>query len=282
MTALNERAMLVHLRVRAWTGTRKNDQVTQENCRRYEADNDAGVWLTNFIPSKDKSKLISAAAKLRNEWRKGTLPWLDESVRILPSELFMQYRKRMSEARSEYEEITNDFISRFPAICAQMPERLKGLLDKRKLPTVEELKYKFAVTLNVFPLPSMKDFRVGNNEEEKAEILKQAEESMQEASKRMMGNVWGQFSGLVGKIEERLSSPDKKFHDTLITNLIEFCIDLPKMNLTDDVELEDVRKEVIEKLCRMKPDTLRHDKAERKVAAKEAKKLVEKMSAYAL
>jgi len=54
------------------------------------------------------------------------------------------------------------------------------------------------------------------------------------------------------------------------------------MNLTDDVELEDVRKEVIEKLCRMKPDTLRHDKAERKVAAKEAKKLVEKMSAYAL
>jgi len=54
------------------------------------------------------------------------------------------------------------------------------------------------------------------------------------------------------------------------------------MNLTDDVELENVRKEIIKKLCYLKPDNLRHDKAERKVAAKEAKKLVEKMSAYAL
>ena len=242
----------------------------------------AGVWLTNFIPNKDKSKLISAAAKLRNEWRKQTLPWLDESVRILPSDLFMKYRERMVKARSEYEKITNDFISRYPAICEKMPNRLKGLLDERKLPTVAELKQKFAVTLNVFPLPTMKDFRIGNSEEEKKEILKQAEDSMQEASKRMMGNVWGQLSGLVSKIVERLSTPDKKFHDTLITNLIEFCIDLPKMNLTDDVELENVRKEVIKKLCMLKPDNLRHDKAERKVAAKEAKMLVKKMSEYAL
>lgn len=282
MPALNEKAMLVHLRVRAWTGTRKNDHVTRENCKRYEAEEDAGVWLTNFIPSQDKSKLISAAAKLRNEWRKQTLPWLDESIRILPSDLFMEYRKRMSEAKSEYEQVTNSFISRFPKICERMPNRLKGLLDKHKLPTIGELKHKFAVTLNVFPLPTTTDFRIGNSAEEREEIKKQVEATMQEAASRMMGNVWGQLTQLVGKIEERLSSPDKKFHDTLITNLIDFCIDLPKWNLTDDEELEKIRKEVIAKLCVLKPDNLRQDKADRREAAKKAKELVKKMKAYAL
>lgn len=282
MAKLRERALLVHLRVQTFTGTRKNDEVTKENCKRYNAEADAGVWLTHFIPKKEKDKLISAAAKLRNSWRKETLPWLDESVRILPAEKFFDYRKIMAEAMAAYEVTTESFIERYPAIIANMPKRLQGLMDKKKMPTVEEIKYRFAVTLNVFPLPDMEDWRLGDSEEEQAQIRQEAESSMREAAKRMMGTVWERMTDLIEKIEERLSDPDKKFHDSLITNLIDFCVDLPKWNLTDDKELEKMRKEAIHKLCILKPDNLRNDKAERKVAAKTAKELAEKMKAYAL
>jgi len=280
MAALTERAMLVRLRVSTWTGSRKNKRVTEENCARYGATRDAGVWLDHFIPDVWRKKLISAAGKLRNEAKHQTLPWLDDSTRILRSDTFMDYRKRLQAELAKYNEVWEEFLKEYPAILANMPNRLQGLANQGQMPSVTELRSKFGATMDVFPISNHQDFRSEMDDEDMKEVKAQMESTYQHNMKRMMNDVWGQMIAMVGKIEAKLSDPDKKFHDSLITNLIELCIQLPKMNLTEDGDLKVMRKEVIDKLCHLKPDNLRHDKTERKDAAKKAKELMEKMKGY--
>jgi hypothetical protein len=284
MAKLNEKAMLVHLRVSMWTGSKKDSRVSSKVCHEYEAEQDAGSWWTYFIPKKELKEVQSAANRLRNEWKRKTLPWMDEGVRIIPSELFLDYSTRMREAMERYNQEVENFLDRYPTIIANMPSRLKGLLDNKNMPTVTEVRMKFGARMGISPIPDATDFRVDLGEEEMMEIRKQSEETMREMASKAMGSVWKQLTDMVAKIEATLSDPDKKFKDSLLGNLIDLCIQLPKLNLVEDQNLEEVRKEAINKLCVLAKDMeeLRKNKVERKAAAKTAKELMEKMSAYSI
>ncbi len=281
MAKLNERAMLVHLQVSSWTGAKKDRKVTQETCSRYEADGDAGSWWTYFIPPEDRKRLVTAANRLRNEAKRDTFPWLEGGLRIIPSAMYLDYAQRMRKAMQSY----NDFIDkwldeRYPEIIKNMPNRLKGLLDARPMPTAKELRVKFGAYHNMFPIPDMSDFRVQMDAEIQDEVREEMEQSFQSSMNKAMMCVWQQLHDTVEKVAETLKDPDKRFHDSMIGNLIDLCIKLPKMNFTEDENLKAIRKEVIDNLCRLKPESLREDKSIRKEAAKTAKELIGKMSAY--
>lgn len=280
--SLSEKAMLVHLRVSMWTGSRKNKKVSQQVCNEFQADADAGSWWTYYVPRKDLADLQSAANRLRAAWKNQTLPWMDEGIRIVPSVSFMEYSANMRKALQTYEDAVERFLTRYPTIVADMPRRLKQMLDSKPMPSVSDLRSKFGAKMMIFPIPDAKDFRVDLAEDEIAEIRKETESAVQEMTNRAMGSVWKKMKDVVEKMETTLSDPDKKFKDSLVGNLIQLCIDLPHLNLTENEEMEQVRKEMIDKLCQLIPDTLRTDKAARKEAAKKAEDIKKKLEQYAL
>ena len=85
---------------------------------------------------------------------------------------------------------------------------------------------------------------------------------------------------LVEKVNERLSDPDKEFRDSLIGNLREFCERLPRLNLTNDQQLEEYREEIVASLGQFEPDLLRSNDLVRQTVAERAREITEAMSAY--
>jgi hypothetical protein len=279
-TRLSEKAMLVRLTVSVWTGRTKDKVVSQEVTTAKHASSESGAWWTYLVPREHLKAIGAADSNCRTVWRKRTLPWTDEGCRILPSKMYMDYTNEMRKAITQFDEAVHNFVENYPTILGSAKKRLGDLAQTKQFPTVNEVKYKFGIRQTIYPMPDAADFRVNLSEDDADAIRDQISTIMNDTIKNAMSDIWGQMAALIGKVEEILAQPDKIFRGSLIGNLKEFCDLLPKLNLMDDENLEEIRKETLEKLAKLSPDDLRDNKIARKKAAKTAGDVLKKMKTF--
>ena len=278
---LNQKAMLVHLTLSEWRGRARDASVSKEVQVVKEASNDCGTWWTQLLPKWALKNVRTAHHRCRAVHNHYTLPWQDGGYRILPAPMFMEYSKQMRKASQAYDDAVDAFVKEYPKVKERAIKRLGKLADTVELPTAEQLRGKFGHKTEILPLPDAGDFRVEMAGAEVERIKKQIQSSVEETTKKAVSSVWEQLKELVSKVEETMGEPDKRFRNTLISNLAEYCDLIPKFNLTEDDKLTEVRKEVMTKLATLQPDDLREDKKDRKAARKAAQDVLNKMQMYA-
>ena len=269
MIKLNERAMLVHLSISQWSGSKINSKTSRELCSMKGAKSDAATVVINYIPKDQLQPLRQKANQIRRIHNVWTRPWLDGGIRIIARKNIPIYDSRMKEAIDSYNKEANRWVKFvYPKILEKMPARLANLLDNQPMPSQLELQRKLSVRTGKYPVPNENDITIGGKEGE--QLKKEVAESIQATLKQSMIDIWSELMSLVGKVQERLSDPDKKFKDSLIKNLAEFCERIKNENFTDDPQLENMRLEVIKKLAETDPQDLRENKMYRKAKAKKA------------
>lgn len=276
-TSLSERAMLVHLRISMWTAAAKDEHIGEDVCKRNKSERDGGEWKTKLIPPKALAKVNQARMRCRHVYFKYTLPWMDGSLRIISSDMYVSYMNAIRKPIREYEKEVEAFLKTYPSIVKNAPERLGHLLDGKSLPTVNDLRRKFAVVHDVLALSDENDFRVRLAAEDVKDVKERIHNSIARMSERAMTDLWEQMQKLVAKIAETLKEPDKIFRDSLIQNLQEFCAMVPKLNIEGSKSLEEMRLTVMQTLGKLIPDTLRKEPKKRKEACGEARKLMGKL-----
>lgn len=280
MSNLSEKAMLVHLRISMSLFHIKDSKVSAEVREGKGAGYDSGNWWTYLIPKKELEGIVRAAGKCRAAIDSMTLPWNDSGDRILPSELYFDFTQKLRKATDEYDAEIDKFLKEYPEILQRSQKRLGSLVNTARFPTIAEVKGKFGHGVDIFPLPNSEDFRVSLSDDDVKNIKENMEKTISTKVGAAMASVWQELAELVGKIESTLSEPDRIFRNTLITNLGDFCHLLPKLNIIQSSELENMRKELVEKLANLHPTTLRDNSDVRKKAAKDAKAVLEKMKQY--
>ena len=272
---LSTKAVLIHLRVCRWDGTKRDSKQTEKVCDDLGVEDDAGFWVTNFIPPDKLDSLKTKAHNVRAIWLRYTRPWLDGGTRILPLKKKPDYDREIGAAIAAYNAEAFRWVNEdYPVILSQMPDRLKTLLDGRTMPSGTELLGKFRIKVNIIQIARTSDLKGGPLEDMAAEI----EASLKATASEAIGSIYGQLSTLITKIQKRLADPKGKFKDSLINNLRKFLEELPDWNLTDDTALEDLRKEVVDKFGAVDPQDLRDNPMFRKGAAKAAQALADKIN----
>jgi hypothetical protein len=276
---LSERAMLTHIRVSYWSGAKKNKKVTREVVTAKSAVSDVGHWIDKLIPQSELKPVTELRTRIRYTWTNLTLPWMDGGVRILPSKMFMDYREKMNAVVRDYNKAVDAFLKRYPSIIEKRKKDFGDLWKDYEgyIPSVNELRDKFAVHQDIYPMPDASDFRVDIGTEESAEIREQVEASINAATQKAMSDLWNQLADLIGMVEKTLGNPKAVFRDSLINNLSEFCKLIPKMDFVGDSNLNSIRTEVISKLANLKPIDLRESTSDRKKAVKAAKDILKKI-----
>lgn len=272
---LSQKAILIHLRVCRWDGTKRDHKQTEKVCDDLGVDEDAGFWVTNFIPPGKLDSLKAKAHNVRAIWLRYTRPWLDGGTRILPLTKKAAYDQEISAAIAAYDaEAVRWVTEEYPVILEQMPDRLKTLLNGRTMPSGTELLQKFRVQVTYMQLARISDLQGGPLEG----MAKEIEASLKQTASEAMASIYGQLGSLIAKIQKRLGDPKAKFKDSLIKNLRTFLEDLPNWNLTEDTQLEDLRKEIVDKFGNVDPQDLRENEMFRKGAAKKAAALADKIN----
>ena len=274
---LSEKAMLVHLSISRWTARSKDRTAGEDISQQKKAEADvANVWV-QLVPKDEMKEVYRSSGAIRKIWIKYTLPWMDEGIRILPSDLYVKFSGEVKKAITEDQKAIEKFAKRFPDLVATAPDRLGDFINDNPLPHVNEIKDKFGVKLNYMPMPTSGDFRCQILETEADMIRKDIEKNVQSATQDAMKSIWAKLDEMVTRIATTLKDSKAIFRDSLINNLREYVDLIPNLNLTGDPELEKIRLEAKSKLSKLMPENLRKHKRDRKQAALTAEEIMKKI-----
>lgn len=280
MTTLSNRALLVSLNVSQWTARKFDKRETQELASRHGLVAEVARVNKTLLPFADKLESIHKyTGTIRTEYYKRTLPWSMEGVNILKADAYLEFTAHFAPMLSEWRSKVADFVQAYPDLKEDARVLLNGLYREEDYPDPADVARRFAIDLTFMPVPDADDWRVSLGDAEMEHLRQQIEERVTEAQGEAMQDAWRRIYDVVEKAHERLSQPDAIFRDTLVQNAVELCGILPSLNITDDPQLEAMRRKLEGTLCTKNPDTLRHDPLERSKVAKEMEALLSKMGA---
>ena len=248
--SISSSALLVELNISVWPASKLDREITDKVNSDASAVRGASQTKKNLFAGTSLRKDISDfAARVRLYHNKHTLPWADKGERMLPTALFMDYKQTINGFEQTFNMMCQNFFIEYPRLVVEAPIALKGLYKAEDYPELTDVKLKFGFRRAVKPVPEAGDFRLDipahDLDEMREEFLKQQDNKLAEA----MREPWDRLHEMLESISKKLTDVDgddskKRYHDTLISNPIELCSLLTKLNVTNDPKLEEARRQL--------------------------------------
>ena len=267
--SISSSALLVELNISVWPASKLDREITDKVNSDASAVRGASQTKKNLFAGTSLRKDISDfAARVRLYHNKHTLPWADKGERMLPTALFMDYKQTMNGFEQTFNMMCNNFFVEYPRLVAEAPANLGSMYKAEDYPDLTNVRLKFGFKRTVKPVPEAGDFRLDipayDLEEMRAEFNKQHENKLAEA----MREPWERLHKMLVGMSEKLTDVEgddskKRYHDTLISNPIELCGLLTKLNVTNDPKLEEARRQLELTMLGADIESIKEDKQSR-------------------
>ena len=285
-SSLSSKAMLCSLSITMWSARKHDAEASQEIAANHGAQADAGRYHKLLLPKQALAEIQKIVSEARQEHYFLTLPWDDNGYRVLPAAAYMDHVEKMQALSRRFSLAADNLASQFSILVDQARTRLGGLFRDQDYPGSEELRGKFSFETGVLPLPSAGDFRVTLGEEEKARIRRQITAAVESSLQVGSRELWYRLYEAVRHMAERLNAykvteqgVEHPFRDSVVSNLVKLVEVLPKLNITNDVELERLAQEVKASLL-VDPKQLRQSETVREDTARAASAIAQQMAGY--
>jgi hypothetical protein len=276
---LNDRALLVQLSISQWTARKYDKKATRQVADANGTTMDAGRYNKALLPMNDLlDNIHKKTTHIRQKFYDNTLPWGIEGTMMLPTANYLNFMSEFRKERGEWNTLVDTFWQNYDGLVSNAQRILGSLYDHSDYPSSADIRQKFHMDMAVFPVPST-DFRVSIGSDELSRIQQDVERRVQEAQSKAMTEVWQRLHDRVKHMAEKLADPKAIFRDSMIENAREICALLPRLNFSDDPNLEAMRQQVEASLIKH-PDALRNDPDLRRDTAAEAKKIMDAMSVF--
>ena len=272
MTTLN--AAIVELNVSTWTARKLDRKASKEVTTSKGANSDDAARVNkNLLAGMDNLKRVTDFVALtRNEFYRLTLPWSDSGQRLVPMAQFFDLKAWINDRQQTFDLLVTEFLRDYPTLISAQAFQLGALFDRNEFPSVEDISDKFRFKVGFLPLPSTGDFRVDAPQEIIAEMQAQYEAMVQERITQVSQDLWTRLHETLTHMSDRLgydsTGKARVFRDTLVSNAVELCDMLKKLNVTNDPKLDKARATLESALLGVDADELRREGARDEVKHK--------------
>ena len=248
--SISASAVLVDLNISVWPASKIDREMTEQVNTGASAVRDASQTKKNLLAGTSLRKDIEKfAARVRLYHNTHTLPWADKGQRLLPTKLFMEYKQTMNSYEQTFEFMCDNFFNEYPRLVAEAPINLGTMYRAEDYPELDDVRAKFGFRRAVDPIPDSGDFRLDVSSTDLDELRMQYDSKFEERVADAMRAPWDRLHAMLKGISEKLTDKEgddekKRYFDSLITNPLELCELLGKMNVTNDPKLEDARKQL--------------------------------------
>lgn len=255
--SINEKALLVKLSVSQWYNRAIDRKVTDEIAQRYEVTEQEDKYVKTLLPRVAVRNIQRAISDLRTFHYANTLPWQDDSVRILSSGNFFQYQQGIAARRAKLDEVVAEFVSNYPKWLDHARKTKKGLFDETQYPTASGISDHYKVNVTFLPFPNVADFRVDIDGKELEQIKAQTAQALTEALSSANQNLIDRLYERVYLLYSALNDPEKVFRDNTVTSIVETADLVERLNVTGDVRVASAVNASRTALQDVHPDMLR-------------------------
>lgn len=243
-------AVLVELNISVWPANKVDREMTDTVNEAASAVRDASQTRKNLFAGttlrKDIEKL---AARIRLYHNQHTLPWADKGQRLLPTKLFMEYKQTMNNYEAQFKQMCDNFFFAYPQLVSEAQVHLGTMYRADDYPDLTDVREKFGFRMAIDPIPESGDFRLDISAQDLEEMKQQYEAKFDERLAEAMRTPWERLHTVLTSMSDKLKDDEgtdskKRYHDSLVTNAVDLCALLDKMNITNDPQLEDARKQL--------------------------------------
>lgn len=253
------KAMLVRLSISIFNPSKTDKSATAEVLLNKNASKGSAEVRKMILPKEAIDPINKLSREIRQDYYRMTLPWDEEGARLLPTAMWLEFVEMMATYRDKWDKLVNGFIDDYQQHRQNAIQRLGLLFDSRDYPDVGTVREKFGLRTHWNPLPKSDDFRLtlgaGDMEEIQCDLDRRVQSAVVAANK----DLYNRLAERLTNVSKRLSDPENIFRDSLIEGLRDLCSLLPGLNVSEDQELEALRKQVVQDIASADPQQIRDD-----------------------
>jgi hypothetical protein len=276
--------MYVQLSQSIWQAHASDRRLAADVEKTTSADNRTMRVLKQLAPTDYLLPIKRIATYGRDQHERLTLPGLVKGQQLLATRTFDEYVAIQGEIKDSFFEAVRSFCGIYPDIVDKAPKRLGKAYDPDDFPEVSKIKTYFDYTIRFSPVPDTGNWLLDNVdqsdlamlrnevENEKNEMFREATKELFERAQTVLDNLASQALNYVEG-----QSNGAALRDITINSVKDMADLVVNMNITGDVTLDTVGKEMQEKFRDIEAKSLRTDAKERSEVAKTAARLLEKL-----
>lgn len=284
MSAYHNSNLLYRPSVSVWTARKKDKAESKKvNSDAGAVEGAANVHKQLLPDSPELEAIQKFQSAFRTYVYDNTLPWDDSGWRIGRVVRHMEFMQEVGDKMREFDVLVDEFVDSYAQSIEAAKFTLNALFDPADYPGTNEVRSKFAISVDVMTLPNSEDFRVvdGVPQDEVDKLCDIARNSVEAKIAAGMQEAYKRLFSVVSKMATTLTQYGgkeiKKFNDTLVNNISDLVDIMPALNLTDDPVLAALTSEA-KNLVDYDLGDLRKDDRTRKAAIEDAQALAAKFA----
>ena len=247
VASISSSAVLVDLNISVWTGRKMDKKISAEIDADHSTQVRAGNYHKALMAGAQELEAISKYASQMRQWHsQKTLPWSDAGTRLVPTVRLFDYKAELAIREREFEHLINEFLIAYDTLVQGAQFRLGSLFNADEYPPRDVVASKFGMRYVFSPLPTSGDFRVDIGNEGLEELKQQFDTQQDRYIQQAMLDVWLRVKDVAERLSNQLRVDDSggkgKLYQSTLDGALELCEMLRSMNLTNDPELDQVRK----------------------------------------
>lgn len=282
---LHDTSMLAYVSVRVWSARKLDRKATKRLTDEAGASTDAARVNKYLLSNADAQlKVIQRLARLARETLiNRSLPWDDAGNRLVSNLDTFGLLGELYAIEQDFDAAVDAFCAEYPRLRELALQSLGDMAAAEDYPPVEVVREKFAIKSTLQPLPAgFSDSRVGLSPEQQAALAIHYETQSAERYEGALTAAWERLRDNVERFVDRLELDEegkpKVFQASLVTNLRETMELLKNLNVFDSPDLERMRYQIEDTLCRHDPETLRTSSSAADMARTSAAALVQRLN----
>ena len=258
---LTHDAMLVSLRITAWSGRLYDREASNHVAAHHDASASAGRYNKRLLPKAAFAALTATMSQARTDHYANSLPWDDQGSRLLTVANYERYTGLMDTLRERMVRERARFIEDYDDNIDQARIDLGKLFRIEDYPSKEALQGRFGIRYRIVPVPDADHFmaRLASDDTErvKRDIERQIEERLHDA----VGDLYRRLGEAVERVSERLQEDQQGkplvFRDSMISSIRDLVDVVPRLNIFGDDRLAQLCQDVKDRIASADPATLR-------------------------
>lgn len=240
---IQDKTMLVELIINKW-GNTKYDRKVSQDIELMKSAHDAGRYNKALVDKKHLADINSIAAQCRAYHYSRTLAWADRGQRILPGELFMEYRDEIKRFQTEYTKAVHTFIAQWPTLVADARKHLGQMYDPEDYPSSNELLGRFDIRFEISPVPTADDFRVALAQEAVDEVKQQITESINHKIVDATRECWTKAREVLERISAQCGNEKGRIYDSSMESARDLVNILSGLNITNNPDVTQLERDI--------------------------------------
>ena len=285
---LKSDAMLVGLRISAWSGRLYDREASDHVAVHHDANTNVGRYNKRLLPKAALAALNATMSEARTRHYAQSLPWDDKGSRLLTVANYEHYTEIMDGLRERLVRQRAGFIEDYDGYVEQARLDLGKLFRIEEYPSKDDLRDRFSIRYRITPVPDAEHFIAKLASDDTDRVKRDIERHIEEQLHDAVGDLYRRLAEAVERVSERLTEDgDGKplvFRDTMISNIRDLVDVVPRLNIFGDQRLAHLCEQVKDRIAGVEPDSLRpsrtFDPVVRDRVKRDADALMEQFAGY--